>query len=184
MHRSWPGLDGAPGRCRSDRPPRGVASKACSSSMWPAVRRRRLHRLAASRRSSRARSGKRKSPARFRDPHSSEAIAERVRDPRFLELARLCVVHDQALACGDARAIESTREATNAQLNRIAAAQAALAPRELARPSPHSRRSHAPTRPRTRARRVAKRGTCRAGPDDPDEPEPAERWHDPTEAVE
>jgi hypothetical protein len=52
------------------------------------------------------------------------------------------------------------------------AATLGLSPTRLPR-TPQCRRSHAPARPRARARRAAKRGTCRAGPDDdPDPPSP------------
>jgi hypothetical protein len=51
------------------------------------------------------------------------------------------------------------------------AATLGLSPTRLPR-TPQRRRSHAPTRPRARARRAAKRGACRAGPDDDPDPPP------------
>jgi hypothetical protein len=99
-----------------------------------------------------------------------DEIDERLRDPHWQEAARLWLSFSEAIARGDPPDdLKRTREALNAKVDRIAAAEAALRalrPAAVSAP-PRWRTSHAP---RSRAHRTARRTRRAASRGDPDDP--------------
>jgi hypothetical protein len=100
-----------------------------------------------------------------------DEIDERLRDPHWHEAARLLVSFNEAIARGDPpEDLKRTRDALNAKVDQIAAAEAALRalrPAALSAP-PRWRTSHAPrARAHRTARRTTRRAASRGDPDDP-----------------